>query len=304
MKKNVLTLLFCLGAMAAFNTNSHGQTLIHYWNFNNFTSAITLPAVASLAADYSVIDTAKARMTDIPIPGTSSSYSSYCDFVTGDTTNARQGAAAGNGFRARNPNDSMELLFYIPSTNYKNLVFKYATMSSSYTSGDSIQIFSYSLDSGSTWVSSGSGLSEWIDSAQLAFSLKTIVINDTNANNNRKLVFRIRTAGRNTGGSGNNRYDNVTLEGTVIVVSVPEIEKTTTLNIYPNPVVNTLEIVSELDGVKSVRIFNAVGQTLYEGSEAGKHISVNTGNLCKGSYFISIREYATGEVKTLRFVKL
>ena len=288
--------------MAVFNTNSVGQTvLIDYWNFNNFTTVVTLPAVASLAADYSILDTSKARMTDEPIPGTSSAYSSYCDQTTGDTTNARQGAAAGNCFRARNPNDSMQLLFYMPTTGYTNLVFKYATETSSYTSGDSIQVFSYSIDSGATWITSGSGLSEWVDSAQLTFTLKTITINDAAAYNNRKFVFRIHLVGRNSGTSGNNRFDNVTLEGSG-PSGVAEV-KQSVYSVYPNPVKDQIDINGSLDGNKSVLINNILGQEVFAGSVNGTHFSVNASNLNSGIYFITIRENNTGGVSKMKFIK-
>jgi hypothetical protein len=38
-----------------------------------------------------------------------------------DTVNVRMGAPAGFYIRTRNPSDSMELLFYTPSTHFKNL---------------------------------------------------------------------------------------------------------------------------------------------------------------------------------------
>ena len=295
--------------MAAFNTNSEGQVLIHYWNYNNFTSVVNLPAIASLAADYSVMDTAVVRMVNRPIPGTSSANdSSYSDDVAGDasdTINAQLGDPAGNAFRARNPNDSMELLFYIPSTGYKNLVFTYASESSSYTSGDSIQVFSYSLDSGSTWISSGSGLSIWLDSATLIFTRITVAINDTNANNTDKLVFRIRMVGRNSGGTGNNRFDNVTLTGTAISGSTSGVAAIaqSAFTLYPNPVTNHLDVNDNIDGNKSVFITNILGQTVFTGTEEGMHFSVSTDNMNSGLYFITIRENNTGNVSKLKFVK-
>jgi len=291
--------------MAAFNTKSNGQTtLIQYWNFNNFTSVVTLPEIASIAADYSILDTAKARIVYQPVPGTSSAYSTYIDNSTGDTTNARMGAVAGNSLRPRNPNDSMELLFYIPSTGYKNLVFKYATESSSYTSGDSAQAFSYSLDSGATWISSGTGLSEWVDSAQLTFTLKTVTINDTNAYNNRKLVFRIITVGRNSGTSGNNRYDNVTLDGTPISTAGVEEVVTPKYVLYPNPAANNINVVSEVGGAKSITILNGAGQNVYTTEKEGTFFSVNTNSLSKGNYFITILDRNSGNATTMRFTKL
>ena len=310
MKRNVLTILFCIVAMTTINSNSIAQgTLIHYWNFNNFTSTVTLPAIADLAADYTIISSPTAALIYQTQPGTSSSFSDYCDYVAGDasdTINLRMSAPAGNAFRARNPSDSMEILLYIPSTNYKNLQLKYACELSSYTSGDSVNVFAYSLDSGSTWITSGTGLSEWLDSGSVGFRLVSVHINDTNANNNRKLVFRITSLGRNSGTSGNNRYDNITLDGDHIgstIVTNPLFTTALNYTLYPNPVSNQMEISTNVDGIKSFTITNMIGQSILSGNEEGKHFSVNTANLVSGIYFITILDNNTGSVRTSKFVK-
>jgi len=310
MKKNVLTFLFCIVAIVTINSKSIAQgTLVHYWNFNNFTSTVTLPAIADLAADYTIITSPTAALIYKTQPGTSSSYSDYCDFVAGDasdTINLRMSAPSGNAFRARNPNDSMEILLYIPSTNYKNLELKYACELSSYTSGDSANVFAYSVDSGSTWITSGTGLSEWLDSGSVAFRLVSVHINDTNAYNNPKLVFRITTLGRNHTSGGNNRFDNITLDGDHIgstIVTNQFANTALSYTLYPNPVSNQMEINTNVDGIKSFTITNTIGQIAFSGNEEGKHFSVNTANLVNGVYFITILDNNTGSVSTSKFIK-
>ena len=168
MRKNLFVVLLCLAA-ASFQSN--GQTLMYYWNFNTWTPLYTaatpvsgtaggLGIYAAIPADYAAggLSTANADWVEKTIPGVSSSYSTYCDnTAVGDTTNARMGAIAGAGFKARNPNDSMELLIYAPTTGFTNLWIKYACELSSYNSGDSVNVFSYSNDSGATWKTSGAG---------------------------------------------------------------------------------------------------------------------------------------------------
>ncbi len=199
--------------------------LIHYWNFNTFTSVIHLPATASLAADYTAISSPLARLAYTPVPsGVSGAYLGYSDFGASatadyDTVNSQFGTVGGNYFRARNPSDSMQLLLYIPSTNYQNITIRYGTESSSLTSGDSAQIYAYSLDSGVTWNTAGLSVPSLNlnSSPFLAFAPGSVTINDPLANNNPKLVFRITTKGRNTGTSGNNRFDNITVKGDTIM---------------------------------------------------------------------------------------
>ena len=76
----LITLLLLNGSKA----NAQG-TLIHYWNFNNFTSVYTYPTFpAPIDADYSRIDTSKAKFVYALFPGTSSTYhntATILDFV-------------------------------------------------------------------------------------------------------------------------------------------------------------------------------------------------------------------------------
>ncbi len=309
MRKNLLTILFCIGAsfVASYQSNAQG-TLLYYWNFNNFTSTYTLPVVASLSADYAAPgkDTAKARWIYKPKPGTSSSYSSYCDNVTGDTVNARMGAPAGNGFRARNPSDSMDILVYMPTTHFTNLTIKYACELSSYSSGDSVNVFSYSVDSGATWITGGAGLSEWVDSGLLFYSLITVHVNDIAASNNPRFVFRINTLGRNHTSGGNNRFDNVTLDGDSVNVSlgVNNINAAApSYSLFPNPAKEVINISSNMEGNKTIIITNIIGKAVITENKNGRNFSINTDALLSGVYYMTIREDATGDVSTNKFIK-
>ena len=175
------------------------------------------PSIGGIAADYSIHDTSKAKILFAPMPGVSAVYPTYEDpypTVTADNDvyNLRLSQPAGTALRPRNPCDSMYLLFYIPTVHYRNIVLKYASETSSLGHGPAHQVFDYSIDSGATWRTSG--LSEPMDSADVAFKLITVSFtSDSAVNNNAKLVFRITFNGNTTGTSGNNRFDNVTVEG-------------------------------------------------------------------------------------------
>jgi hypothetical protein len=311
MKKQVLTIMLCLSAAMTFNTHSNAQgTLIHYWNFNSFTGPVATPAVATLAADFSLITSPAAAWVYQPLPATTPSTS--CDAyptVSGDndTINLRMIAPSGNAFRARNPNDQMEILIYMPTTGYVNLKLTYACMLSSYTSGDSVNVFSYSLDSGSSWVTSGGGLSHWVDSGSSpTFRRISVNINDAGANNNPKFVFRIQLVGRNNGTSGNNRFDNVSLDGDAGTPSLGNNNFTKTeasYYSYPNPANNLVNINSNVDGAKSVVITNMLGQTVYNSENEGTLFSINTNELTPGIYYVTIREINSGSITKLKFVK-
>ena len=294
-----------------FNTHSNAQgTLIHYWNFNSFTGPVATPTPAVIPADFTLITATTAKWIYQPLPGTTPTTT--CDAyptVSGDndTINVRMGAVSGNAFRARNPNDQMEILLFMPTTGYVNLKLTYACMLSSYTSGDSVNVFSYSLDSGSSWITSGGGLSHWVDSGSSpSFRRISVNINDAGANNNPRFVFRIQLVGRNNGTSGNNRFDNVSLDGDAGIPALGFNNFNNTeapYNLYPNPVNNLVNINSNVDGLKSVAITNMLGQTVYNNNFEETLFNINTSDLSTGVYYVTIREVNSGNITNLKFIK-
>lgn len=137
MKKQLLAILLCFAAMPFLNTKTTAQTvLIHYWSFNSFDAAGTkyyfsASSYADIPADFTGITSPVATFYYQPTAGTSTSYGGYYDSyptvsnLDYDTVNLRLGDTAGLCFRARNPNDSSQILLYMPTTGYKNLVLTY-----------------------------------------------------------------------------------------------------------------------------------------------------------------------------------
>ncbi len=218
------------------SANAQSSTLIHYWNFNTLAGPYTHPDIPHIQADYTVLTPADSVYLEYYLlPGTSATWAAdnntsgaqIDNGSPGDTTNLRQGADAGLFLRCRNPVDSSELHWHIPSTGFTNLVIKFATQTSSIASGDSAQDYSYSTDGGKTWDSTGMTVNgaagHSLDLTQggnansiyLSFALVTITFGSvTTVNNNPNLIFRSRCIGSNdTLTSGNNRYDNFTVDG-------------------------------------------------------------------------------------------
>ncbi len=73
------------------------------------------------------------------------------------------------------------------------------------------------------------------------------------------------------------------------------------INIYPNPVNNSLKFTSEIE-ITKVIIFNALGQKLKEVKILNTDKAVNTSDLKEGMYFINF-ENEKGLVKTSKFIK-
>ena len=312
MKKHLLFAL--LFACTLFATTSKAQTLVHYWNFSNVSTAVYVPTTA-VNATYSRIDTTMAKVWYTTLPGTSSTFSSYYDaYANTDSAmgvtpswNARFGDPAGVSFRARNPSDSMQLLAYMPTTHYQNPVIKFATETSSTTSGMQVQNYSYSTDGGTTWSTSGLSLTitNPVDTHWMAVTINMNSTTDPAIKNNPSLIFRVLFATNTSGTSGNNRFDNLTMEADTFIAptSVAAVAFTAPeYTLYPNPVVNSVEITADIDGTKSIMIHAADGKTVYAGLQSGKHISLDVANLAAGTYFVTIQE-PTGTTSTIKFTK-
>ena len=307
-----------LFATTSTRLNAQG-TLVHYWHFNNYAMSQHTDTIHGIPADFSLLDTATAKILYTELPGTSAAFSTYIDSTTPkatdyDTVNLQMGAPAGYAIRARNRSDSMQLLFYIPTTGYKNILLAYASQSSSTTHGQLHQMFDYSVDSGMTWRTSG--LSQPSDSAWLVYHRTTVSFTtDTEVNNNNKLVFRIQFNGNDTfASSGNNRFDNVTIMGDTMhvdtVVTPPAAVKAVvggtnvSYSIFPNPTPNNVVLSANVAVAKTIQIYDDAGRVFGNYVSDKKDLSLNTANFPSGNYHVQIIETATGRVTSLTFARL
>ena len=295
--------------MLAFQTRTSAQTLIHYWNFNNYFHTDYTDTIHAIAADYSLHDTSLAKIIYAKQPGVSALYTTYCDSVTpvasdSDIYNAQFSAPAGLTFRARNPSDSMELLFYIPTLHYHNINLAFEMERT--TSGAAIENYDYSLDSGATFINTG--LSQTSDSIPVLHIFRLISINfPETAANNSKLVFRIRYANGASATSGNHRYDNVTVMGDSITSTLEVYSNLTqrepAYTLHPNPASEHIIIDAPTDGDRTIMVVNEIGQSVYTGTSTGKHFGISTANFASGNYYITVRESKKGSEHTMKFIK-
>lgn len=174
------------------------RTLLHYWNFND---------VNLLAPAFT-------------IGGSQLNYTGTFDAVTpGTSLNARNSESAGNAVRLRNPAGIFSM--NLPTTNYSNLLLSFAVQRT--TNGARQNLVSYSVDGVNFTTDSLRSYIHTVDTGWLGFSYDFSHISGVNNNPNFKI--QIRFAINDTGSSGNNRFDNITLEGDIInpVIQTPEI---------------------------------------------------------------------------------
>jgi hypothetical protein len=142
-------------------------------------------------------------------------------FAAGTTNNARLGDLAGQALSLQggtsNANNGRNLTFNVSTAGFSNIIVSFATQGTS--TGFNSNQFQYSLD-GINFIDFGSPYvpATAFGSLPLVFSLVSIA----GLNNNPNAAFRIVFNGA-TSATGNNRIDNIVVEGTgVSTSSIPE----------------------------------------------------------------------------------
>jgi hypothetical protein len=167
----------------------NGDTLMYYWSFNAQDSS-------KKNADFGVHSGAYF-----------SYYCSYIDYTGGSILNLIAGIDSGQCLRLRNPYDSV--IFHIPTTGYDSISLKFAIEASS--SGPSQNAIYYTTD-GVHYISTA--LSNNSYGVATTFAVQSFSFSkDINTSNNPKFAIKIVPLNNNTGTSGNDRIDNVSVSG-------------------------------------------------------------------------------------------
>ena len=76
------------------------------------------------------------------------------------------------------------------------------------------------------------------------------------------------------------------------------------LLVYPDPVGNVMHIRADGQWQNAeAMVYDATGRQVMNFNLAGENTSVDVSKLAKGTYFVQVRNFATGETKTLTVVK-
>ena len=220
-------------------------TMIHFWHFNNTlpyngSPAVTVNDLNNIYADYSALGGAfiqhvdNPAFTDQPLNQAivaNNDVDNGSDVTGADTVNFRKGYGKfveSSYIRFRNPSDGEFFYMHAPTTYFNNLHFSFGVQVSS-ASGPQTLNYSYSVDGGTTWES---------DSLQVAYyqvidesGWKKGTLNLSNIKrlaNNPNLVLGFTTGMPNIATSGNIRWDNVVLEGTVLPPTVASVTSNAT----------------------------------------------------------------------------
>ncbi len=309
MKRKLFTLIACLYVCSG---QLHAQSLIHYWDFNNtggYTHPVPPSSLALIPTDYTdtfLVGHAGA-ISYLALSGTTGNALTYYTTAPGDTINIQNSitTAAGNAISFQNPSDSMEARFYVPSTGYKDVIFNFGGQ---VNNGAYHLQFSYSLDSGTHWLTTGiksvNGISfQTFDSLTSAPTFNTVVFDSTVGDNN-KLVIRITFSGSPVRTTGSTIFDNVSLIGTPFKTAVANISSpNSNIVLYPNPASKNINIQTASTSNKNVKIYNTTGKEICHFSANGQNITLPVNGLPSGMYYILVREPETGKQYEAKFIK-
>ena len=285
--------------------------LIHYWDMNN-----TLPAggaggtnLSPLNAEYSTFPAGSAYLS----LGGASSASYTLDNGSGGSTinefpvlgNDTSSTAAGNLYiRARNPNQNVPFYFYLPTTNYENVILSFATELSS--AGKGVLSYSYSIDGGTTYslvptsclTPSNNPYTPGTTWGKTTVNFSSI----PGVNNNPNFIF---VATNTLSATGNYRLDNVALQGenmnaaTYIAtvtdgngcintasVTITQPASALTANVSSSTNVSCFNVNT---GAASVSVSGGTSGYTYTWSPSGGNTST-ANNLAAGNYTVNIAD--------------
>ncbi len=285
--KTSITLNANLAVKAHFTS-----ALIHYWHFNNLPAGV----ITQVAADLSL-----AGPGQISYPGTGAGY---MDRTDGTTLNAFNDQPAGRGLRVRNPSNTRELIINAPTSGHGEIKISFALHRTN--NGARQQHLFYSTNGGANWAELAQQYAVPVNFEVFRFDLSNL----PQVNNNANLQFKISFVGQEAGGTeGNNRFDNIVVEGIPINTSVEELKPDQmSLFNFPNPFSASTSIVLGVTRPTMVNatVIDSQGRTvgvLHNGMvEAGTHrFRLNGHSLSPGLYFCKVvTDFGTEVLRIVR----
>jgi hypothetical protein len=192
----------------SFNNNTsltaHFQKseLIHYWHFNSIPNQ-TFEIVYS---DLGLLNNATVTYAG--------SGEGYMDRVSDNTLiNSDFPSDSGYALRVRNPSDTKQLILHLPTDGFKNIILSYACKRT--PNGATAQRLYYRVRNEGDWIPASETFTITEEYQRFAFHF-----NDPQTYDNPEFAVSIRFLGEEAGGSsGNNRYDNIKLEGIPVTMT-------------------------------------------------------------------------------------
>ncbi len=250
------------------------RALIHYWHFNYLPDG----NLASQTPNTSLTEETAVLSYEGEGEG-------YMDRVSdGSDINARDGVSGERALRVRNPADTRELLFKLPTTGFEDIVMSYAVKRTS--KGAQVQGIYFRTEANGGWMPFRENIQINEDYHLVEIDFSEIKEVNDNAHFMVKITFPHESS---SGTSGNNRFDNVTLEGYNIERSnITDDGADFRFRIFPIPASNSISVESQYK-INELRIYDINGKEVKKERPAALQHKININMLRKGVYFMEIQ---------------
>lgn len=245
-------------------------------------------------------------VNDLPLLSNDSGTGVSVPYV-GSTLADENTQEAGNIFiRANNPATGSFMTFWMPTTNYRNIVFNFAQTTSS--TGDlNYGSVAYTVNGGTTWLNltramdtfnvSGNRTPDTIvlNNYQTGYSfweLRTLnFTSDPNTNNCAGFGIRFGYYGSVSG--HNTRYDNFSLSGDSGTLGVNEVASIyDNVKVYPNPNNGTFTVSytnSQFPSeAQTIEVYNVLGKNIYTARLNAANTQIDLSNAAAGVYLYKV----------------
>ncbi len=245
-------------------------TLMHFWHFNDLPS----DEFFEVHADHTLSN------AGITYSGTGDGYMDRVN--DGTLLNADLGSPAGRALRVRNPSENRELILSLPTTGYKDVVLRY--MAKRTTNGARRQTVYYRTGDIDDWVLCSDTLVITESYRQFRFNFAGI----ENVDDNPQFSIRILFHGKETAGSsGNNRFDNITLDG--YSLDYEEAEEEPEMEVRAYHYNYQLFIDNPFDEMAQIEVFSISGRLAGRFQARGRGIHNFPFRAPGGIYIVRIR---------------
>ncbi|MDG5815005.1 CotH kinase family protein [Chitinispirillales bacterium ANBcel5] len=272
------------------------EELLHYYNFNTLSENLDPNGrVRVVSSDFSLNGESSITYAGEGI--------GYMDEVEGTYVNSRRNDSSGSALRVRNPSAGRSLVFNMPTTGYDDILFSYAVRRT--TNGATKQSLYYSTQKDtSSWILFESNIEISEEFTVNSFDFSSV----EGVSDNPYFRLKITFDEQSMGSSGNNRFDNITLEGVSVSEPVLPDEPTglTLYQNYPNPFSNSTTIRFFLPEPSTARLIiydlrgRVVARLLNESLDEGTHEVVwNSRNSASGVYIYRLVYNGKSAVKKM-----
>jgi len=262
-------------------TEPSGLDLIYYWHFNNFNPTAD---VTEIEVDYALINNSNAKLTYTLTPDPNVINERDIDrYSPGTLMNSQMGETAGGSARVRNPSVNRSLVFEVPTSGTKDIKMSLAVQRSG--NGMLTNTIEYSIDGTNFITTDLENNIQNVEGAEVwqthTYDFTGIAGVDNNPNFKIRIIW---TDGNASNNSGNNRYDNITIMGVNVNVSVNDlVENSNKLNVFPNPSNGVLTVVNENGrNIQNVMVIDMSGRVVFESTQNTFELN----HLNNGVYFI------------------